>query len=996
MRQSKFARLSAGVSVLAIGTVIMGAALPAAAQEAAAQPAAGDVTEVIVTGQRAQLKSAQKIKKDADTVVDSITATDIGALPDRSVSEALQRVAGVTLERTDSNRDPARLSGEGGGVAIRGLTYVRTELNGRDVFSAKNGRSIGFSDISADLMAGVDVYKNTTADQVEGAIGGTVNLRTRLPFDAKGRVLAFSADSNYGDLRKDSFQSGSLTYSDRWDTSIGKIGLLLNASLSNVGTRSDSVTTDAYVTDSQGRSTPKGFGYKQLEWDQERTAFAAAVQWRPNDQWEFTLQGIQAKATPKSMENTIYFDVNTTPQASYKYAGGTTGAATYVDGNDSPIFIARYGEDEKKTDDVSLSFKYYPTDKLTVTGELQYVKSTSKAASLTVNTTYSGSSNYTLDLSGDTPVIGVDSVGGYATAANYAYQSAMDHYEDSEASQFSARVDTTYSFDSDWLKKVKVGMRYTDKDSTTRETGWNWGAVSPGGSWGGDYNITNDGVNDYLTDSTSDKSGSGGQLSNIGTYATLGNFMHGNVGLSLPSAWYASRGFLENLQSAGNLLHQASLNAWCGGCGYGFTPFDGNYDSIAQGRSDNALAGINVQNEKTKAIYTALFFGKDDAIGGKALDGNIGMRIVNTEVSGDNPYVTYSQITTQYTDPALSAATIAQINNAKTFLNNSKVYGGAASSAEYSNYLPSLNLRLHWDDQLQFRFSASKAMVRPQIADMQGYTAISADTTGFTVNASNQASYPGYAPGDYLSSATLKGVGGNPNLKPLTANQFDLTGEWYFSATGSVTVALFHKDLKNYFYGATENETYTNNGQTMTMPVYRIRNGKSGQVEGIELAYQQFYDFLPGAFSGLGLQANFTYVDSQGGANPVTNVNDSNVVTNAAATNLPLEGLSDKVFNLAVMYEKYGVSGRIAYNWRSAYLMTTSAANANMPVWMDDYGQLEASVFYNINSKLKIGLQGTNLTNGRITTKIGYPGSIANYSWVEQDRRLAVVLRGVF
>ncbi|MDC7675920.1 TonB-dependent receptor [Asticcacaulis machinosus] len=986
--------LKNGVSAVALGALAAALAMPAVAQEAPVEDS--DVTEVVVTGQRAQLKSAQKIKRDADTVVDSITATDIGALPDRSVSEALQRVAGVTLERTDTNRDPARLSGEGGGVAIRGLNYVRTELNGRDVFSAKNGRSIGFADISADLMAGVDVFKNTTSDQVEGAIGGTVNLRTRLPFDSKKRIIAFSADSNYGDLRKDSFQSGSLTYSDRWDTSIGEIGLLLNGSLSNVGTRSDSVTTDSYITDSQGRSTPKGFGYKSLEWDQERTAIAGALQWRPNDQWEFTLQAIQAKATPKSMENTAYFDINTTPQSTYKYAGGTRGALTYAEGNDSPIFIARYGEDEKETNDVSLSFKFYPSDSLTLTGDLQYVKSQSKAMSLTVNTTYSASSDFKLDLSGDLPQMTIGQTAGYETAASYAYQSAMDHYEDSEADQFAARFDAVYEFDSDWLKKVKVGVRYTDKNSTTRETGWNWGAVSPGGNWGGDYNITNDGVNDYLADATPGKTGSGGQLSNVASYVKLDNFMHGNVDLDLPSAWFASKAFISNTRNAGDILHQASLNAWCGGCGYGFTPFNGDYEAVGQGRSDNNLSGINVQSETTKAFYTALYFGRDNAVGGKALDGNVGFRVVKTDVEGDLPYTTYPQITTPNVDPAASTAEKAEIARAKLFLNNTKVFGSTPSQNDYTDVLPSLNLRLHWSDELQFRFSASKAMVRPQLSDMQGYTSITANTTTFTVNAGNQAQYPGYAPGDYIASLnSITGIGGNPNLKPLTANQYDLTAEWYFAPTGSLTAAAFKKDLKNYFFGASQVESFTNNGVTLDVPVYRVHNGKSGEISGIELAYQQFYDFLPGALSGIGVQTNFTYIDSSGGANPISNVNDTNQVTNTAA-DLPLEGLSDKVFNFALMYEKYDISARLAYNWRSEYLMTTSAANSNMPVWMDAYGQLDASVFYQINSNLKIGLQGTNLTNDRITTKIGFPGQVANYSWVEQDRRLAIVLRGLF
>src|SRR5437870_10947259 len=209
-------RFLAGASIVALALT---AAEPAFAQQTAqtaadAQPAASesptasanpaeDATGknvIIVTGIRASLRSARDRKKNAEQMVDSITATDIGALPDRSVSEALQRVPGVTLQRTNEARDPARLSAEGGAIFIRGLSWVRSEFNGRDTFSANNGRVLGFEDVPADLLAGVDVYKNPSADLTEGAIGGLVNLRTRKPFDQSGQLFAASVDVNYADL----------------------------------------------------------------------------------------------------------------------------------------------------------------------------------------------------------------------------------------------------------------------------------------------------------------------------------------------------------------------------------------------------------------------------------------------------------------------------------------------------------------------------------------------------------------------------------------------------------------------------------------------------------------------------------------------------------------------------------------------------------------------------------------------------------------------------
>ena len=163
---------------------------------------AKDPAVVTITGQRAALNSAQQLKKDSDEVVDSIVAEDIGKLPDRSVTEVLQRVPGVTIDRQMSRGDPEHFSVEGSGVSVRGLTWVRSELNGRDSFSANGGRALNFEDVPPELMAGVDVYKNPSAEQVEGGISGLVNLRTALPFDIKGQRISGSVEGTYSELKK--------------------------------------------------------------------------------------------------------------------------------------------------------------------------------------------------------------------------------------------------------------------------------------------------------------------------------------------------------------------------------------------------------------------------------------------------------------------------------------------------------------------------------------------------------------------------------------------------------------------------------------------------------------------------------------------------------------------------------------------------------------------------------------------------------------------------
>ncbi|RYG01700.1 MAG: TonB-dependent receptor, partial [Caulobacteraceae bacterium] len=140
----------------------MAMAQDAPATDAAQDPDAAQLGEVIVTGQRRALQTSQQIRRNADTVVDSITATDIGAFPDKSVAEALQRVPGVTVNRFAASDDTSHFGAEPSGLLVRGLQQVRSEYNGRDTFSANSGRGLSWGDISPELMQGVDTYKNQT------------------------------------------------------------------------------------------------------------------------------------------------------------------------------------------------------------------------------------------------------------------------------------------------------------------------------------------------------------------------------------------------------------------------------------------------------------------------------------------------------------------------------------------------------------------------------------------------------------------------------------------------------------------------------------------------------------------------------------------------------------------------------------------------------------------------------------------------------------------
>lgn len=346
-------RLRASTLALVAATII---ATPTFAQDIADDEIAetsGD-DPIVVTGFRAALQSAQGRKQNADSVVDSITAEDIGALPDRSVTEALQRVPGVTINRFSAGVDPDHFSVEGSGVTIRGLSYVGSRFNGREAFSAGNGSGLSFADVPSELLAGVDVYKTPSADLIEGGIGGIVNLRTRLPFDQKGLLIAGSAELNYGDFVKKSAPTFSGLISNRWSTGIGEIGLLASASYSQLFSQADRIGISSFrprTSYSDGTRTdvvpfagatagpsvlfPRGAVLGRQNFNRERYGYSAAAQWKSNDgTLAATFQFLRSDARQAWSENTIEIATdNVSNNGDSRAVAGTS-----LDFDDSGVF----------------------------------------------------------------------------------------------------------------------------------------------------------------------------------------------------------------------------------------------------------------------------------------------------------------------------------------------------------------------------------------------------------------------------------------------------------------------------------------------------------------------------------------------------------------------------------------------------------------------------------------------------------------------------------
>lgn len=957
------------------------------AEQTAPPSDAAQEEDVVVTGIRASLTSARNIKRNADQIVDSISAQDIGALPDRSVSEALQRIPGITLQRTNENRDPARLAAEGGGVFIRGLSWVRSETNGRDVFSANNGRGLSFEDVSPDLLAGVDVYKNPSAEMVEGGVGGIVNLRTRKPFDQPGQVIAVSGDYNYADMRQKGYWSANGLYSNRWDVGLGEIGILLSGSINNIGNRTDSIQLGTYTVRAnagapagfQNILVPSSLGWRRIDWEQRRTSFNGSVQLRPDPDMTFTFEGFVSSADPKDIEHAegVYSlpDYDSTYQVN---DDGVLQSGTYRNANMD--LDTRYGESHKVTRDYSINWKWTPGDHWAISADVQRVHSTSDVLSFTAFTEFGVAPGFfnaqrpdiAFDLSGNTPsVMTTENGASLANKNNYWWAAAMDHIEDNRAGQWAERLDIEYKFNDDsFLKSFRAGVRATDREAVTRQTGYNWGLLS-NQFWG------NGGGAPVFLDQTGSPPNSG--LPQQSEQFNYDDFFRGNIGVP-GVGWFPSVDLMTNgTANAFQYLKATETSGW------GWTPLTEDSYATANPAADNPSGGVATQREKTLAGYGMLRFGSD---GPFRFDGNLGVRVVRTKNEAVG-YLSVGSISNAMTPAACiaqhGATACTGLIQALAFSN-----GGAGGrladqtyANEYTNVLPTLNLRFFVTDELQLRLAAGRAIVRPNFTQLRPYA-----TLGFGLEPNGYQLRP--------QPNGLTGQAGNPFLKPTKSDQFDFSAEYYFGKSNSLTFAAFYKDIKDYIISGNANETYTSNGQSMTFNVTRAVNGEQGKIKGFELAYTQFFDMLPGVLGGLGFSGNLTYVDSTGGANQPVNTLDPNQINNANDTTLPLEGLSKWSYNVAAIYEKYGVSARLAYNWRSEYLLTTSAANLNAPVWSEDYGQLDGSILVNITNNIKIGVQGTNLLNTRTFLDVGGAVLHPRYSWTDTDRRIAGIIRASF
>lgn len=963
----------------------------AQAQTGAAAPAADQSSQqletVVVSGRRAALATAQKIKQNSDEIVDSVVAEEIGKLPDRSVSEVLQRIVGATMSRVSASNDPVHFSVEGSGVNIRGLTYVSSTLNGRETFSANQGRTLGFEDVPPELMAGVDVYKNPSASQIEGAIGGLVNLRTALPFDYSGFKGAVSVDVTRGSLSAKTKPSISGLLSNTWNTPAGKIGLLIDATHSLGASRTDGLVLDPFykATPDAKNWIPKAMSWKQQFYNRTRDGLYGAAQWK-KDSIESSLTFFRSKYKfdwneyNVSAQNDPYSVVvlDGTYDANGVMTKGVLTGKKDANGNYTGLEVenqTRFSKRASQTDEWAWKISGRVNDNLTLSSDLQYIKSSTQNFDSTVGTGVQ-LPKQTVDLTGSMPKLVFDQ-GDMAIMndpSKYYWAMMMDHLDKGKGTQKAWKGDARWTFNDDSiLQDVTFGVRLAKRDAETINSNpnYNWATITH--AWQVGWNI---GELAYLP------------KSDLPTFKnTYSGFMNGKV--QPPNLYFPAASVAFGWPDSYNKLHQLYLNecdkfsktaGWDGaGCVQQANSIQGGGKwAVATFGTDPA--GRNTQSESTTAAYGQLRFSLEDH--GLPLDGNVGLRVVRTQNDADG----YTILRTQPAPPGATGVAVPKL----TPFEKAEVY-----SQSFTDFLPSLNLKYKATKDLQFRFAASRALARPQFGQMQAYISMA---QGIELDA--QAVPPN------VKKVNLSGSGsGNPYLKPITSDQEDITAEWYFAKNGSLTAAIFNKNLKNIIVNQAFNRTIMDNdGKPVTFVLNGPVNGAKGYARGMELAYQQYYDGLPDLLQGLGMQANYTFVDSKvkrynavytGYCSPGAGQENFNLYINGCDTDgrsfgdVPLDNLSRNTFNIALLYDRGPVSARIAYNWRGKYLYgvalnsdntgpnQTNALDTNpgsatfgqhnlpvgLPLWADGYGQLDAGIHLKVGSDLSIGLEASNLLN---------------------------------
>ena len=870
-RRSLFAVSSTATGCAVLLLAAAGAAA-AADQPAPTAAAAGDIEEIVVTGIRAAIESAISVKKKSDTIVESISAEDIGKLPDTTIAESLARLPGVTTQR---NRD-----GEATNVSIRGLgpDFNGYLLNGREQTSTGDSRAVDLSVYPAELIGGATVYKTGDAALMAAGLAGTIDNRLVDPLAYGHMIIAANAEKTKNGVGLKTTPEGkgnrySLSYIDQFaDRRLGiALGFVHSESDSNSTDRAGSWGNSPPIFDTTGTQVANGTGLPSInvpfagglsfEGDKKtdkRDGGALILDFKPNDSFASELDYYYAKIKTATKKQFVKRGSNGGNITNATVVGGVVESGTFTM---SPYSLIDYNEN------------LFQNDTIQTAGWKN---------SLNFSDTWSGS----LDLN---------------------HNKAERIERDIEAYAGIAAGDTLSFTNGGSLETVQFSLgsplSYTDANviKVHDVSGWSGVSYPPGSPYAGQtvpqagYNkgpTVTDKLDAVRLDFKHDL-GKAGMFRDLDfglnhTKRTKERLTDEGLVVSAGNGGYDPISFPANSYVQSNV----------GGTGLNLLAFDPRVGLwpgavILRKFNDDILSKTWSVEEKITTAYARLNI--DTQYGDIPVRGNVGLQVVNTDQS--------------------SAGFRANVNSSVT-LNNP---AGALTSdgVKYTDVLPSLNLTGDMGNGKLLRFAAGIQIARPSLTDMRNSLAASLDT-----NASNS------------TFGTIVGSAGNPHLKPFKAETYDLSFEKYFQTKAYFSVAVFLKELYSYVTPATNYGGYDFSQiapqlglaippagplGTFTQTI----NGSGGNIKGFELAASMPFNLLTDWLEGFGITASYSSTFSSVQLPNLIGLNPSQQVP-VGLGNIPLPGLSHINEKAVFYYERAGFSAFVADNHRSEYIASVA------------------------------------------------------------------------
>lgn len=858
---------------------------------------------IVVKGVRGSVARAVKLKKNATTVQDSISALELGLFPDANVADSLSHITGVSISRT--------AGGEGQKVSVRGLgpEYTLSTFNGRILATDGAGRDFAYDVLPSDVISGADVVKGAEASLTEGAIGGLINLRSASPFDKRGQHGLFRIE---GDKNKMSDLNGtkfSGVYSNTFANNT--MGVLLGVVLENRKVRTDIAGNDGGWTrnadpddqtwlwgnawggsidpNDNGVLDPEEYGLIGLGQfrigsvmeEKKRAAYSGKFEWRPNDNFQLVIDGLTTKLdSPQIGYQQSYYPL---------YAPGRWSNMVIKDGivtsfdmtnpdpemRMNPELLNQTSYRVVDTELFGVNAKWNVSENLTLKGDLY--RSTSSRHSggqdsyvvLRMNqpnsATISLDGNWVPNVSvnfndGRNLIDGLSNGKFTSSDFNTHYFSLSGDNIDDEIT--GATLSGNLNLDRWWFSNIDFGTNYTERKKAR--------------------DLINNSIN-------------GGDGYYSGTNAINVNSLGGNVishSFSLPNFLSGVNSKFPRTFLAFDInSYTKALAAYDGKP----SPDDGVYEYANAAPEWNPLESYRV-SEKTWASYVQANLKTNK------WTGNAGLRLVRTTTSSQ----------------AWDAKILNVIENGP--FNYTAVYDDPTKITQEHSYtylLPSLNLNYEITNEMFLRLGAARTMARPSVETLA------------PTNTTQSVSW-----GEFTQV-----YGGNASLKPYSATQYDASYEWYFGKNSIFNFAVFYKHIKDQITTSWEpNQDIGVPGHLFN--IIRPINGDYAKVKGLEIGLQHF---LP---NGLGMRAQYTrnWAKSWVGGEE-----------------RPLEGIAPSVYSLGGFYEKGPWSVSVTGDHTDSFVTAVNVLGGGYNEVADAVTWVSAHVSYKFNDSADITLEGQNL-----------------------------------